>query len=52
MMQNERRTEFIRMGDAVRGASLVAQMAKNLPAMQGDPGSVPASGRSPMKGNG
>ena len=33
-------------------ASLVAQMVKNLPAMQGDPGSIPASRRSPGEGNG
>ena len=52
IMQNERRPEFIRVGDAVREASLVAQMVKNLPAMQGDLGSVPESGRSPVKGNG
>ena len=33
-------------------ASLVAQMVENLPAMAGDPGSVPGSGRSPGEGNG
>ena len=33
-------------------ASLVAQMVKNLSAMQGDPGSIPGSGRSPGEGNG
>ena len=27
-------------------------MVKNLPAMQGDPGSIPASRRSPGEGNG
>ena len=33
-------------------ASLVAQMVKNLPAMNvGDPGSVPGWGRSPGEGN-
>ena len=33
-------------------ASLVAQMLKNLPAIAGDPGSIPASGRSPGRGHG
>ena len=33
-------------------APLVAQMVKNLPAMQEKLGSVPGSGRSPGKGNG
>ena len=33
-------------------ASLVAQTVKTLPAMQGDQGSVPGSGRSHGKGNG
>ena len=34
-------------------ASLVAQMVKNLPAMQETPaGSIPGSGRSPGEGNG
>ena len=33
-------------------ASLVAQLVKNLPAMQEDPGSIPGSGRSPEKGKG
>ena len=32
--------------------ALVAQMAKHLPAMSGDPGSIPRSGRSPGEGNG
>ena len=32
--------------------SLVAQSAKNLPAVQGDLGSIPGSGRSPGEGNG
>ena len=35
-----------------RGASLVAQTVKNLPAMQESPGSNPGSGRSPGEGNG
>ena len=40
------------------GAFLVAQMVKNLSAMQetacnaGNPGSIPGSGRSPEEGNG
>ena len=33
-------------------ASLVAQMVKNLPAMQDDPGSILRSGRSSGGGNG
>ena len=33
-------------------ASLVAQMVKNLPAMQTDLGSIPGSGRFPGGGNG
>ena len=32
--------------------SLVAQLAKNLPAMQVDPGSIPGLGRSPEEGIG
>ena len=32
--------------------SLVAQMVKTLPAMLGDPGSIPGLGRSPGEGNG
>ena len=32
------------------GASLVAQMVKNLPANVGDPGSIPGLGRSPVEG--
>ena len=32
-------------------ASLVAQMVKNLPAMQETPGLIPQSGRSPAEGN-
>ena len=34
------------------GASLVTQMVKNLPSMQGDLGSIPGLGRSPEEGNG
>ena len=34
------------------GASLVAQLVKNLPASAGDPGSIPGSGRSPGGGRG
>ena len=34
------------------GASLVAQMVKNLPANAGDLGLIPGSGRSPGEGNG
>ena len=34
------------------GASMVAQMAKNLPTMQEYPSSIPGSGRSPEKGMG
>ena len=35
------------------GSSLVAQMVKNLPALQaGDLGLIPGSGRSPGEGNG
>ena len=33
-------------------ASLVTQMVKNLPAMQGDLSVIPGSGRSPREGNG
>ena len=33
------------------GASLVAQVGKNLPANAGDPGSVPGLGRSPGEGD-
>ena len=32
--------------------SLVAQMVKRLPTIQGDPDSIPGSGRSPGEGNG
>ena len=32
--------------------SLVAQLVKNLPAMQEDPGLIPGSGRSPGEGIG
>ena len=32
-------------------ASLVAQLVKNLPTMQGDLGSIPVLGRSPGEGN-
>ena len=35
-----------------KGASLVAQTVKNLPAMQEDLGLIPGSGRSPREGNG
>ena len=35
-----------------KGTSLVAQMVKNLPAMPGDPASIPGLGRSPGEGNG
>ena len=35
-----------------KGASLVAQTVKNLPAVQGDLGLIPGSGRSPGEGNG
>ena len=35
-----------------RGASLVVQLVKNLPANAGDPGLIPGLGRSPGKGNG
>ena len=31
-------------------ASLVAQLVKNLPALQETPGSIPGSGRSPGEG--
>ena len=34
------------------GASLVAQLVKNLPAIYGDPGSIPGSGRSAREGIG
>ena len=34
------------------GASLVAQMVKNLPVMQENPGSIPGWGRSPGEGSG
>ena len=34
-----------------KGASLVAQTVKRLPAIR-DPGSIPGSGRSPGEGNG
>ena len=34
------------------GASLVAQMVKNPPAIAGDAGSIPRPGRSPGEGNG
>ena len=32
--------------------SLVAQSVKNLPAVAGDTGLIPGSGRSPVEGNG
>ena len=34
------------------GASLVAQLVKNLPAMQETPGLIPGLGRSPGEGSG
>ena len=34
------------------GASLVAQMVKNLPVKAGDKRSIPGLGRSPREGNG
>ena len=34
------------------GASLIAQLVKNLPADAGDLGSIPGLGRSPREGNG
>ena len=34
------------------GAFLIAQLVKNLPAMQEDPGSIPGLGRSPGEGKG
>ena len=37
---------------SVYWASLIAQLIKNLPAMQETPGSIPGSGRSPGEGNG
>ena len=33
-------------------ASLVAQMVKSVPAIAGDPGSIPGLGRPPGEGNG
>ena len=33
------------------GASLMARTVKNLPAVQGDPGSNPGSGRAPGRGS-
>ena len=36
---------------SILGASLVAQMVKNLPALQ-DLGSIPGSGKCPGEGNG
>ena len=35
-----------------KGASLLVQTVKNLPAVQGDLGSIPGLGRSPGEGNG
>ena len=40
-----------RVGSLTNEASLVAQMVKNPPAMQGHPSSIPGSGRSPGEGN-
>ena len=34
------------------GSSLLVQKVKNLPAMQGDVGSIPGSGRFPGEDNG
>ena len=34
----------------MKGASLIAQLVKNPPAMQGTPGSIPGSGRSTGEG--
>ena len=42
----------LRTGWVLDGASLIAQMVKNLPAMLEDLGSIPGSGRSPGEGNG
>ena len=39
-------------GFIVSGSSLVAQIVKNPPAMQGDPGSILGLGRYPREGNG
>ena len=44
-------TTYYTWNSTVR-ASLVAQMVKNLPVMQVDPGSMPGSGRSPGEENG
>ena len=49
MNQNE---NFINLYRGTGGASLVAQMVKNLTANVGDLGSIPGSGRSPGEGNG
>ena len=38
--------------NSVMGASLVAQMVKNLPTNAGNPGSIPGWGRSPGEKNG
>ena len=35
-----------------KGASLITQLVKNLPANAGDPGLIPGSGRSPGEGIG
>ena len=43
---------FSHLGCYIDWASLVAQMVKNLPAMRGDPRSVPELGRSPGERNG
>ena len=40
------------MGICLIRASLVAQLVKNPPAMQEDPGSIPGSGRSTREGTG
>ena len=37
---------------SVYGASFVAQLVKNPPALWGDPGAIPGWGRSPGEGNG
>ena len=35
-----------------KGASLITQLVKNLPANAGDPGLIPGSGRFPGEGRG
>ena len=49
----KRQHEIPRKGKSIKTrASLVAQMVKNQPTMQEDPGSIPGLGRSPGEGNG